>query len=54
MIEKLFSLAQGLESRIVFSAVGRFERYYAKKDISSYPLEELDLTAIASIFIVFE
>ena len=53
-IETIFKLAEGLDTRSVFSAVGRFERYYANKwsSISVAKPEEITLTAIAALYSV--
>lgn len=54
VIEDMFKLMRGFDARFVFSAMSRFDCYYAKNELHLISPEQIRLTTYAALWLIAE
>lgn len=51
-VEKLFTAANGIDTKILFAAVNLLDRYFESKPLNFYDLNEAEITAMVALAVV--
>jgi hypothetical protein len=54
VIERMFMFAQEFDERIVFSAMSRFDQFYARRDLKMVAPNDIHLTTFAAFLLIAE